>query len=390
MWGVAALVAVAAFQNAAASYFAAKAPAIALRLDSDNTLALGRALAPLMSGAGERKPLPTGQRDRLANALRDEPVSKIGMAVFGLDADRRKDPNAARIMRLAERVSRREPATQVWLVAEAARNNDLAEAILHSDRALSVSLAASGTLFPALAKSLSSPIIDDHLVPLIRRDRAWVDDFVIFATAKVDSVEDLARVLRKVGPLPKSLQLPVIQHQILERFIVDGDVTGARAFAIDVMKAPRAAVETFAISPATVDQTYTPLTWRTPNANEVASAFTRKGGVEILAPSNASGVVLERTLALKSGPYDLDAVVEYPQAGSPMQLRWSAECLDGANRGGVWQQALPVRPSGSHFRTTLMVPPGCSSVRLALSAQSASERDRSFAVIDQLSLRSKS
>jgi hypothetical protein len=383
-------VAVAAFAGSAASagFLAAKSPILANRLDRGNGLAAGKAVSLRQALGGKVHRLTAEDRATILDGLRRDPLSRAAIRVLGLDQSLGHHDTAARtLLELSDRISRRDPATQIWLIDDRAHHSDLAGTLSHYDAALSTSPSSSALLYPALTKALAYPQIDSELAPLIHQRRSWVDGFVIYATANVAKAADLGRVLRAAAPLPASKERGVILSQVLQRFAADGDIAGGREFAVRLMGANGAALDNFAISSKTIATNLSPLTWTVPGSGTILTELSPKGRVEVLAPADAAGTVLTRTFVPRPGPYTLEQSIKYPERGDPLALEWRAVCVKREAGRVFWSQQVPPLARNSRYRMDLVIPGDCTGIRFELDVLETDRSGQTFMEIGDLQLK---
>lgn len=368
------------------SYYATKSPFVALRFDSGNGVAAGKAIALLQAASPETYRMSTTDKAVLLNGLERDPLSKVALRVFGTAEAIVEHEDAARdYMTLAERVSRRDTPTQIWMILDKASHRNLPGTIAHYDKALSISSAASSLLYDSLTKALAFPEIDPQLAPYLHKGRSWTDGFVLYATQNIENVADLGRILAAAAPLPPSSQRDVILRQVLEKYGKQGDIAGARTFAISMMHAKASVLDNFALNEQTTNEGFAPLTWTIPADGMMAVAFAGED-VEAIAPPDTSGGLLTRTMSIEPGRYRLQHAVNYPEGGEPLSLAWRATCMTGTNGKDFWSQTIPPLERNSRYSMDMSVPRNCTGIRFDLSVKDVERSERSYLTVGELSL----
>ena len=92
------------------------------------------------------------------------------------------ESRAFEVMRAAERLSRRDHATQLWLIEHHLRAGRADQALAHFDIAFRTSASSRGVLFPLLANSLADDQMFGAVVGYLRRDPVWTRPFISFVT----------------------------------------------------------------------------------------------------------------------------------------------------------------------------------------------------------------
>jgi hypothetical protein len=373
---------------AAGGYLAAKSPALAVRADPGNGLAAGKEVSLRQAVGGEAYRLTANDRAIVLAGLRRDPLSRVALRVLAVDQALGRHRDAARaLFQISNRISRRDPGTQIWLLDDRARHQDLAGTLSHYDAALSTSPSSAALLYPALTKALSFPEIDAELAPLIHQGRSWADGFVNYATVHVGKAADLGRVLEAAAPLPASRERGIILSQVLQRFVDQGDVAGARAFAVRLMGADAHVLDQFGISTETISSNLSPLTWTVSSGGTILAELSPKGRIEILAPPDAFGTVLTRTFFPHPGRYTLEQSVSYPEGGEPIPLKWQAICVTGGTGRVYWSQDVPPLARDARYRMNLAIPSDCTGVRFELSIRATERSGETFMTIGGLDLK---
>ena len=111
-------------------------------------------------------------------ALRRDTTLATPYRVLGLAREAVGDLSGAdRFVGFASKLSRRDVATQLWLINRAVDRNDVSDAVGHFDTALRTSDAATDILFPILVNALSEPEVVDAVAPRLLT-APWAQDFI--------------------------------------------------------------------------------------------------------------------------------------------------------------------------------------------------------------------
>lgn len=148
-------------------------PEIALRFRPDDSFAKAQiASREQLSAAAESDP------DRLRalaiSALEHDPTHAQAARVLGfIRANAGDVPGAFRLMSYANRLSRRDLATQLWLIEYNVQRNDVPEVLRHFDAASSTSQQATTILFPILANAIEDPELVAPIADMLKRKPWW-------------------------------------------------------------------------------------------------------------------------------------------------------------------------------------------------------------------------
>src|SRR6218665_4028830 len=131
-------------------------------------------------GVSEAKAADRAKARALAvTALERSPSEVSASRTLGiLEALENRDSAAQRLFDYSEKLTRRDVTTQLWMIEERARQNDVPGALRHYDRALRTSPDRWQTLIPVLVKAASDPAIEGELAPLLQKRPPWRDQFL--------------------------------------------------------------------------------------------------------------------------------------------------------------------------------------------------------------------
>lgn len=315
-------------------------------------------------------------------ALRQDPMAVAAIPALGFGADLRGETaTSRRLFTYAQKISRRNLKTQLWMIEDLVRREDVAGALSQYDTTLRVFPQVADILFPILAAASNDPEIRPELVKLLARKPVWADSFIIFAVARnpePGSVPGLLNSLADAGA-------PVSQ--------------AARARAVDRLLNAKKLDEAWAYYAAMrpgVDRRRlrdpgftadlgnpTQLDWILVG-DGAANATLQRGLFDFNAPASAGGPLLQQTQLLPPGNYRLTGHslgVEQP-AGS--KSYWVLVCQDGRELGRV---ALPSAADAKGvFSGTFGVPRECAVQTLALVAGSSDTASAPSIQIDRVTL----
>jgi hypothetical protein len=167
-----------------------RAPAVALRWLPDDA----RALTNLAFTRAARTGNQAAARKLAQRAIARDATLPDAFTTLGL-TDKAASSRARALIIHSEQLSRRDLPTQLWLIEDLVRRNDIRGALLHYDIALRTSKRAPEVLFPVLASAISDKPVRDQLIPLLDRRPPWRRDFILFAVDKSPVPEALADLL---------------------------------------------------------------------------------------------------------------------------------------------------------------------------------------------------
>jgi hypothetical protein len=115
------------------------------------------------------------------DAIKRDALTPVALRALGMIASRGKTGGANAglpLMMQAERLSRRDEPTQIWLIEHYARQGQSAEIVRHFDLAMRSSWSAQQTLFPLIAGLLADARVFDALLNRMREKPSWAKPFM--------------------------------------------------------------------------------------------------------------------------------------------------------------------------------------------------------------------
>lgn len=297
-------------------------------------------------------------------------------------------PESERTMLLAQKVSRREPISQMWMIEKASAANDVPEALRHYHILLSTNPNLNGTLFPILAAAIDFPEVQKAMRDLLMKNPSWKIGFLPFAAsnAKLDSY------LGMIGSSYEILRDPIFMpanSELTYRLASEGRGEEALNFArmtlenFDVL-----AFKSIGFSPATTDPNMGRLAWLQGTADNSTVSFD-ESGVAVTIEPGASSDVLSRSLIVKPAPAFVYAItIEVGADSKPASIKLLGRCAQkaSASTDASWETDIPVVSGKTSHVLAFKGLEGCSLVQLGIRAVGADSQLPSVFRIRDLSL----
>lgn len=132
-------------------------------------------------------------RELATAALRREPLNVAAVRTLAVVAAlRRDDQRARRLLAYAESLSRRDLPTQLMLIEDSVRRNDIPETLRHYDRALTTSSRTADFLLPILVRATAEPAIAANLAAMVASRPPWWPAFLDRMSAESTAPASLA------------------------------------------------------------------------------------------------------------------------------------------------------------------------------------------------------
>jgi hypothetical protein len=274
---LAALVAGLAAANAFALITQVNRPDLALRVNPNNGQALSREAIRKFARIVQPEAFVSVRPMALA-ALRSEPLLPSALFVLGSIAEGNKRPDAAdRIMQLSGALSRRDIATQLWLIERSINLNNVSNALLHYDVALRSNSKISGTLFPILLQAVSEPEIRRNLKPYFGTQSPWIPAFLNFAVTSRTNDRGIAQLLIEVGGKRDPVVYEPIHRALINQLTADGSVFLARDLYLSIAGSDRNNLQSTGFDPANIDPRFSPFAWDL-SSSDAGEAFFKGQG----------------------------------------------------------------------------------------------------------------
>ncbi|RSY81957.1 hypothetical protein DAH66_13875 [Sphingomonas koreensis] len=366
--------------NAIANITRTKAPETALGMPfgGDPTAA-----APAIDNLTRTDPEALTRPDvavKLKAALRLDPLDASAIRNLGFVAELGRDRERARkLINLAERVSRRDAATQIWLIEDAARNGDVARTLRHYDIALKTSLEVQPLLFGTLANALSEPQVARALVPLIRPRPSWLYAFVAQTIESGANLTRLQRVIQLAGGLPDTAEFQALETRFIQRLVELRAFDAAGRLYAEAAGPSRSAASVTGFTHESTDPRFAPYTWQTFGNAGTGVGFEDGGkglAARIIANSNSQTTVLRRVFSLAPGSYRFALRRELIYATPRTRAVWALRCNGAQTASQSWQEPV----------TRITVSAGCAHQVIELDVWGEDDENGAQIVLSGLSI----
>jgi hypothetical protein len=213
-------------------------PEIALRFQSFDALANAEYASRLqLDSRGQADPDELMELAR--TALRRDPTMAQASRVIGLvEAGRGRPAEAARALRYSDRLTRRDIATQLWLIEFYVQRNDVPEVLRHFEAAASSSTTATTILFPVLVNALNQNDLVEPMASMLARQPWWSASLLMAmaqGTQNLDNVADLFVRLARSGAPPRGDIVAIV----IQRLITAGETGRAERLPREIDEAER-------------------------------------------------------------------------------------------------------------------------------------------------------
>lgn len=315
-------------------------------------------------------------------ALLRSPLDAAAMRQLAMLADLERPQDAPRLVLLAERISRRDLMTQLYLLDEAAARGDIPATLRHYDRALVVQPQARAALYPALAHAMADPSARLAIRAYARRQ--WFKNFVPNAVAQGAPPQAMIALLAEVRPhMPRS-EYEDLATLLLGQLVSDGHLAEASELAAQVQGNRFNALGSIEFSEATADRRLGPFAWGLQNDEAVETELYGRDEIRVSIAPARSALAAERVTVFPPGEYEFLQELTYDAATPRATLTWEARC--GGNATPLWKQRLPTAPGRVIYRALLSIPDSCSGQTWRITASADETQFPSIAQVGGLRL----
>ncbi len=297
--------------------------------DGRNAARLAAALSGPEANAAYRR-----RGESLARAaMRQDPVSVAAASALGLNAEVRGDPvTARRAFAYAERLSRRDPVTQIWRIEDAVAQGNVKDALHHYDMALRVKPDLGGILFPVLTAASSDARIRSEIVRTLTVRPSWTEPFINYAAVNGTDPRVVATLFRRLDHAGIKVPEPA-RASVLHMLFSNGYVDQAWLYYASLRPGVSRDRSRDARFAAWIDVP-TRFDW-VPVGDGGIVGVIEAGSFNFSAPVSTGGVMLQQVQLLPPGVYQLSghsADLDQPDAALPY---WTLTCQDGHELGRV-------------------------------------------------------
>jgi tetratricopeptide (TPR) repeat protein len=313
----------------------------------------------------------TAKADAMA-ALRRDPTLVASWRTLGLLAAARGDATGAgRLFAVAERRSRRDLLTQIWLIEDRVQHGDIVRALRHYDIALRTNPSGHDVLMPILVAAAGQPAVAPALGRLLQSRPPWTGNYYYRLSQAIPDASVMAGMLevaRRGGPLANAETIAGMLPVLVERRDYAAALRIAGVLSGSAVQLPKGVWN----GDFTAESGYPPLDWAVTQADGFGAEFrgTAAGGRALVAfaASENSGTVARQVLMLAPGTYRLTVRVARTDL-PPATLRWRVACAQAAEVPLVDAASDPARARAGAW--TFLVPVNCPAQWLSVDATSS-------------------
>lgn len=355
---------------------------------------MGAGFDPVRSrlSALEKRQIAPGFRDqveavRVANAaLRRSPLNPraLRMLAFNDIAAGRVEQAEAKMV-MADRLSRRDSATQLWLADRRGRQGRIGDALRHIDVLLRTRPEATTPLLERLTAALALPEARKAIKPMIVADTPWIERFFAVAVDRSPSMAPLGELVVSLHDAPRLQRLENSYASLVYGLAGEGQYDLMRRV---YMKLPGTRAEDLydiSLRSAVDPEGYRPVIWDFGSRSDRGAAMLGPDEAEFFAMTDVRGVAASKTVFLKSDGQGLQFRKKEGASGDGATAFWRVTCVLGrAARSSIQSRNLLEAPNGTVLNVPF--PAGCRAVQIEMIVDGAIRRDPTRVVLSNIGL----
>ena len=374
-------------QNAVKSYLREVDPKAAHSADPSDGLAAVNAFA------SELKTNPQfiiSSQDAYAvrASLVNRPLNASLLSFYGLRAASvGKSGLASALMESADTVSRRDAFSQLWMIEQKSRADDVKGAVSHYNAVLSVHPETNATLLPVLVSAVAYPEVRDALRPYLELGARWSVPFLDLSSQRAD-VGQYRDLVEPMASRLKGDEYAVSNARIIYRLHQSGLAGDAwRLFSLVAPDVDVAAFRTFAPNVANLDPKWLPLSWTLGQSDDISASVPGDGTIDVTVAPAARGLIASRDMAVVPSSTYLLGHRSINEPGSPRaSLRWSIYCSAQNSPQLIVDRFVPAAANSKLVQLSVDVPKNCNLVRVELSTLGSEGQLSSMVKLTDLTL----
>ena len=385
---IGAVLAGAAFSNALGNVAADAAPTVAARqIGASPVIPLAtvdlRALA-----SGDRTQLDLAQ-SLARRSLEGQAINPAALALLATAADVQHQSRAAKLFIAADKLSRRQPLSEAWLLEYYVAAGSIPKALRQYDILLRQQPEFSGAAFPVLAAAIGEPEVQRSLAPYFDQPPPWLADFAAFAAIKGGAPDALATMLVSTRRTKAAVAIGLPLDSLFQKLISVGQVRLIPSLFRGAGRWPTDLLSKAKLDGNVVDALANPVTWRL--------AQNDGADVQILTIDNEPAMKVEVT-GLSASQHSVEKLFFLPQGSATLQfssdverdgdgsVEWQIVCL-GAQPPSVLTRSGNILKRPGPFMLTFDVPASCDAVDMILETAGGSDDQGSTITFKKMALR---
>lgn len=239
--------------------------------------------------------------------------------------------SGAAVLQFADRISRRDLQTRIWLIENAVSRGDVTGALRHFDIALRTSTAAPEILFPILDNAITDPSIAVAVTKLFAADPPWLRAFAEFVIARGQNAAALSRIVTRLPRRLTQFDAPV-KAALIGKLVDDEDFESARQLYAAAAGKQRS-TDLVRDGKFARDPLWPPFNWAIVNGLDYGGELSAgEGGLTFWAQPSVGGTVARQLIFLPVGKYALQSTATHSARDRFTGPLWIVRCANTPQR----------------------------------------------------------
>ena len=358
-------------------------PAFALRLAPADPNALAAWVDASLSKANVDQRALVSKSSDVEKSLRGQANAKA-IRQLALIADAKgKTADARALMKLSAKLSRRDFVTQLWLIEDGVRADDIASTMAHYDVALRTSAESAAILHPILSSALVDETVQRAFTPYLRTNPPWLGSFLSFAINAGSSPVAIAETILKGGRLPDTVGYRALETQLLQQLAAKAAFPEAFRYYASLAGADARVVTSTAFGKSEMVAEHLPLTWQTlssPGIDAIfeASAKGRARQLHVIVSSGERAPALRKLMGLAPGLYRFSQKMTPVRLANGASAYWQLLCYQNTAFVPIWRSDINT--------AEISIPANCKAQYIEYIVAGGSDQDGAEVIVSAVSL----
>ena len=358
-------------------------PAFALRLASADPNALAAWVDASLSKANVDQRALVSKSSDVEKSLRGQANAKA-IRQLALIADAKgKTADARALMKLSAKLSRRDFVTQLWLIEDGVRADDIASTMAHYDVALRTSAESAAILHPILSSALVDETVQRAFTPYLRTNPPWLGSFLSFAINAGSSPVAIAETILKGGRLPDTVGYRALETQLLQQLAAKAAFPEAFRYYASLAGADARVVTSTAFGKSEMVAEHLPLTWQTLSSPGIDAIFeaSAKGSarqLHVIVSSGERAPALRKLMGLAPGLYRFSQKMTPVRLANGASAYWQLLCYQNTAFVPIWRSDINT--------AEISIPANCKAQYIEYIVAGGSDQDGAEVIVNAVSL----
>ena len=358
-------------------------PAFALRLAPADPNALAAWVDASLSKANVDQRALVSKSSDVEKSLRGQANAKA-IRQLALIADAKgKTADARALMKLSAKLSRRDFVTQLWLIEDGVRADDIASTMAHYDVALRTSAESAAILHPILSSALVDETVQRAFTPYLRTNPPWLGSFLSFAINAGSSPVAIAETILKGGRLPDTVGYRALETQLLQQLAAKAAFPEAFRYYASLAGADARVVTSTAFGKSEMVAEHLPLTWQTLSSPGIDAIFeaSAKGSarqLHVIVSSGERAPALRKLMGLAPGLYRFSQKMTPVRLANGASAYWQLLCYQNTAFVPIWRSDINT--------AEISIPANCKAQYIEYIVAGGSDQDGAEVIVSAVSL----